>query len=201
MLTISLILSLFGLVFALIYTVDWWQPLTITGTRLGIEDIIFAFSVAGISAAIYGVVFKKRILVKFAAGREKFARNVNVLFVCMLPLALMLGLFYVVGLNSFYSTVVAVTIPILIIWYERRDLIVNSIASGVLLALVSLLAFWIPELITPGWVNAFWNFDLFPKIIVLGAPLHDLIWFFLAGAFAGPLYEYWKSGREVDVKK
>jgi len=118
----------------------------------------------------------------------------------LLPAALIVILFYVIGLNSFYTTIIATTIPISVIWYRRRDLIANSIASGILLALVSLLAFWIPSLVTPGWIDAFWMFDLFPRIIVLGAPLHDLIWFFLAGALIGPLYEYWKEGKEVDVK-
>ena len=43
-----------------VWTVDWWQPETVTGTRAGIEDAILGFTNGGLGAVLYEVVFKKR---------------------------------------------------------------------------------------------------------------------------------------------
>lgn len=52
---ISLLFGFLGTVVTLIYLMDWWHPLTITGTRIGIEDFIFGFSTAGIAAVVYSL--------------------------------------------------------------------------------------------------------------------------------------------------
>src|SRR3989344_9364457 len=43
------------------WTVDWWQPLTITGTRVGIEDFILGFASGGIMVTIYETVFRRSV--------------------------------------------------------------------------------------------------------------------------------------------
>ncbi len=61
MLTISLIFGFVGPLAEAIYIKDWWQPLTITGTRIGIEDFLFGFLIGGIISIIYEHLFQKRI--------------------------------------------------------------------------------------------------------------------------------------------
>jgi hypothetical protein len=41
------------------YLRDYWKPLTITGTDVGIEDVLFAFAIGGIALAIMfsGIIF------------------------------------------------------------------------------------------------------------------------------------------------
>lgn len=43
------------------WTIDWWRPETITGTRIGLEDLLLGFSNGGIAAVIYEEVFRKRL--------------------------------------------------------------------------------------------------------------------------------------------
>jgi hypothetical protein len=104
-------------------------------------------------------------------------------------------------LNSFYSSIISLGIPIIYMNVKRKDLILNSILSGFFLMLTSFLAFITVELITPGWINSAWLLENLSGIIILTAPLEDLIWFFLMGMFIGPLYEFWKEGKIQNLKK
>ena len=44
-----------------IWIKDWWHPITITGTPIGIEDLIMCFTHVGIPIFIYKYVFGKDI--------------------------------------------------------------------------------------------------------------------------------------------
>ena len=63
MLVMSSALGFLGIFMeGLVWTRDYWRPTTITGTLVGIEDILFGFSFAGISAVIYQIIFKRKLL-------------------------------------------------------------------------------------------------------------------------------------------
>ena len=47
MLIVSIIFGFAGLLVEPIYFQDWWHPLTITGTKIGLEDFLFGFWVGG----------------------------------------------------------------------------------------------------------------------------------------------------------
>jgi len=40
MVFLSVLFGIAGVVVEYIYTIDWWRPLTITHTRIGIEDLV-----------------------------------------------------------------------------------------------------------------------------------------------------------------
>lgn len=139
------------------------------------------------SAVIYLEVFKKRL----RPSRKIHGRQLINLFYLNLVLTLIfLVSFFVLQLSSFYSSVAAFTPLILFIWLKRKDLIIDSIFSAVLLLAVGWLWFWVPELITPGWVEKYWLFENLSGITIFRMPLKDGIWGFLAGAYIGPLYEF-----------
>ena len=51
MVTMSVLVAAMGLISNYFWwTEDWWRPLTITATRIGIEDIVLGFSTGGIAA-------------------------------------------------------------------------------------------------------------------------------------------------------
>ncbi len=121
------------------------------------------------------------------------------MFLISLALVIFFGGFFI-GLNSFIGTVLAWIIPTLIIYTKRSDLIKNSILSGISLLVLSILGYHILNFITPGFFNEFWLFQNIGKKIFLGIPLEEHIWFFTFGAFIGPLYEYWKEGKLINIK-
>jgi len=200
-LTISLIFGVAGPLAETVYTQDWWSPLTITGTKVGIEDFLFPFMVGGIAAVIFEFVFKKRARDKKAGKNQQRKRNLNLLLLLLILAVLFFGSFYLLKLNSLYSSIIAFVLPIGIIYFKRPDLIVNSIISGILLLVVVVAVYSLLEYLTPGWVREFWYFKNIPEVILFNLPLDDLIWYFLFGLFIGPLYEYWQEAKLVKFKK
>jgi len=90
--------------------------------------------------------------------------------------------------------------PLMIfIYFKRPDLIADSIISGVIMVLLGFVWFWVPEFFTPGWVENYWYLDKISGIRILKAPLEDLIWVFMAGAYIAPLYEFWRRGKLVKL--
>ena len=180
-----------------VYTIDWWRPATITGTRMGIEDFLFGFWVGGISSVIYEEIFKKKVYTR----KPKKGRPLLFGLLFSFGLAfLFFGSFYLLKLSSFESSIVAFAPLTLLIWTIRRDLILDSLATGFFMVVAGLFWFWIPEYFTPGWVSNHWLFENLSGVVILNAPLEDLIWVFLAGAYIGPLYEFWKGSRLVSYK-
>src|SRR5688572_32751862 len=58
----SLFVAVSGLIAeGLWWTVDWWHPPTITGTRVGIEDFLLGFTNGGVAAVLYETIFRKRL--------------------------------------------------------------------------------------------------------------------------------------------
>lgn len=201
MLLVSLTFGFAGLIAGLVYTVDWWHPLTITLTRVGIEDFLLGFSLAGVAAVIYEDFFKKRVRIRKVSKKVEFMDN-RQFFITFIGLSLFFFVsFYFLNLHSFYLSIIVFGVPTLFIWIARKDLIIDSLASGFLLVLVSLVGFIIIEFITPEWVESAWYFKNLSGITFLTVPLEDIIWFFLVGAFIGPLYEYWKEGKLVKSGK
>ena len=199
MLFLSLFFGVIGIAFAFIHTFDWWHPLRITNTQIGIEDFILGFVTVGVASVIYEEIFKKRIRIR--KFKNKVRENKNFIIIFLLLVVLFFGSFFILELNSFYSSIIAIGIPILIIWIKRRDLIIDSLVSGFLILITSIFVFLTIDFFTPAWIESAWYLDNLSGIIILRAPLEDLIWFFLIGTLFGPLYEYWKEGRLVNYKE
>src|SRR3989339_809171 len=108
---------------------------------------------------------------------------------------------YILKLNTFYSAIISFLILIFFIWFKRKDLILNSLISGILLVIISVPAYLIPEFITPGWIQASWYFENLSGITFFKVPIEDFIWIFLTGAFIGPLYEFYKEAKVVSLTK
>lgn len=200
MLIISLIFGIMSPIFAILVISDWWIPLTITNTPIGIEDFLFGFGIGGVASVIYAYLFNKRVKVKKVKKLKEQKRNLNLLFLISLLLILFLVGVLVIKLNTFISAIISLIIPIIIIYIKRHDLIKDSLLSGLLVLIASILGYHMLNFITPGFFNEFWLFQNIGKVIILGIPLEEHVWFFFAGAFLGPLYEYWKEGKLINIK-
>lgn len=200
MLIISLFFGVASSLVEMIHVLDWWRPLTITNTTVGIEDFLFGFGIGGIASVIYEHIFNKRVKIKKVKEIKEQKRNINFLFLLALLFILFFGGFFIFNLNSFEAMLVSFIIPILIIYIKRKDLIKDSLVSGILVLMASIIGYHILNLITPGFFDEFWLFQNIGRVIVLGIPLEEHIFYFLAGALLGPLYEYWKEGKLINIK-
>ena len=200
MLAISFISGIIGLIVDPIYYNDWWFPQTITGTMPGIESFLFGFAVAGIASIIYIELFSKRLKERSKKKKGELEKNIYLSTILIISLALFFGTRFILKWPSFYASFPAILIPVAIIYIRRKDLIKSSLISGFLLVIIAIPAYLIPELIAPGWMASAWNFKVISGIKFLKIPIEDLIWFFMAGLFIGPLYEYWQEKKLVDKK-
>ncbi len=201
MLLISIFFGVIGLIFEVTHALDWWTPHLITNTPIGIEDFLFGFAIGGIATGIYGGLFKKRVVVEKKDKKKIKKENLHFLIMWVFIILFYFICFFVFNLHSFYAAIITMGIFTVYILIKRKDLILNSLISGLILVVISFFAFWICEFITPGWVNHVWMLKNLSGVIILKVPLEDLIWFFFAGVFIAPLYEYWQETKIAEIKK
>jgi hypothetical protein len=193
MLLMGSLVAIFGLIMeALVWTKDWWRPITITGTLVGVEDLIFGFGMGGITAIVYEEIFKKKIV-----ARKLKEKNHKLHLSIFLGVSILVGsiLYFGFGYSSFTTWLISVSLAVFIIYFLRPDLIVDSIVTGFIIAIFSVILFALMNLVEPGFVHRWWLFEHLSGIIFLGVPLEDVIWFFTTGLFIGPIYEFWQGMR------
>jgi len=169
------------------WTIDWWRPLNITSTKVGIEDLIMGFTTGGIMASLYEIVFKKG----FSKRNSQYYKHDGLLILFILA-QLTTWLFYVTKLTSFVSATVAMCLTSFFMLSIRKDLIIDSFLSGIFMLLVSSFFYLIIIFISPDWIDKTYLNGL-SGIRTFGIPVEEWIFWFLAGILWGPFYEFWKG--------
>jgi hypothetical protein len=192
MLVVSILVGLLSVITAHYWwTIDWWKPATITGTVVGIEDFLAGFGSGGIIAVAYEVLFRKRLY----HTRTKAAHQPSAFTVLLLIAFLMSWLFWGVGLTSFWASTVAMIAAAAVLFYFRRDLFLNGVLSGVLMAAISSLSYFTIMFLSPEWIPNTYLFDTLSGHLLLGVPIEEFVFWFFAGLVFGPFYEYWQGER------
>ena len=88
-----------------------------------------------------------------------------------------------------------------IILIQRRDLLSDSLRSGLLMLAVGIGLYWLLFFFYPSYIHDFWFLRKnWYTTLLFGIPLGEYIWYFLVGAFIGPLYEYIEKGKLTNNK-
>ncbi len=177
------------------WTIDWWHPQTITGTRVGIEDFLTGFFSGGIRAVVYEDVFNKKYV------KRKNVRRPRVLTLMVLLALVTSLLFWGAGFTSFWSATIALVAVAIVLFYYRPDLVLNGVMSGTLMAAIALLPYYVIMALSPTWIVATYDFKHLSGIEITGIPVEELIFWFLAGLVFGPFYEYWQNEKLRRVKR
>jgi len=193
MLLISFLFGFGGLISQNTHITDWWKPITITGTRLGLEDFLIGFFIGGISSVIYEEIYRKRTKIKLN-------HKIHLAILIVFPVLFLVS-FHGFHLSSFYSALIAYLFGVFYIFWQRRDLIDDSIRSGFMMLIIGSTVYLLLDFIRPDFIRGFWYLpDVWYGNLFLGIPVGEYIWFFLTGAFIGPLYEFVETGRFVKQK-
>jgi hypothetical protein len=181
---------------------DWWRPKTFTGTKIGIEDIVLSFTLPGISVLIYKFFFKKDLDGKFRLTGKIFLAAVQkflpVFFVSFGSTAVLFFFFHV---HSVISTSIGMLIASLIVLEHRKDLLPAMFWSAFLMPVISIPAYFVFVFLSPGSIDAFWNFSQITGYKLIGIPIEDILWFALAGFLMGGIVEFGFNFRLIDEKK
>lgn len=170
------------------WTTDWWRPETITGTIIGIEDFLIGFVNGGVAAVIYEVVSGEK-----QKQKKYLAKSSEILSFCLLcAFVISFGTWWV-GLTTFWASSIGMVISVMLLLYYRKDLLKNALLSGLLMAIVSLPAYYISEKLSPGWISSTFQYEHLSGLHIVKAPLEDIVFYFLFGMWTGPFYELWKG--------
>ena len=184
-----IVMSVVGAVFApfaFIYLPDYWYPDHVLGHPLGIEDFIFAFSIAGIGGTLYETLARKSHTICECRKRNILGLAAIIFF----AVATLIGLTVIFGLNSIYSSYIAFLVIFSYIMYFRRDLFWQSIASGATVGALMFLFYLVWIYIYPDIIQHWWKLENISGILVFGAPLEEIVWGFSWGIVGGVLYEF-----------
>lgn len=179
----------------LLWNGDWWSPLTITATKVGIEDFILGFTAGGIAAVLYEEIFKK-----YFHTRRGRPHNLGFIIFSLSILAGIISLFYVFNLSSFWATFITLTLAGIILMVLRLDLFKDAITSAVLMVVACLPFYIVATVISPEWVTNTYAIGNLSGYKLYNIPVEEFIFFFQLGFIVGPAYEYWKNKRLISKR-
>ena len=174
-----------------VWTKDWVHSLTLTHTPAGIEDVLLGFFLAGISTGLFETLSRLRGR-KATLYKEGYAVYIKILIgetICLFS-ALAICRFVPLG-HSFYASALAITLLLTVFFCIRRDLMLDSLLTGFGVSLISIPAYLMTFYFNSQFSPSYWQWKNLSGYTFLGIPIEDIIWFFLAGSFLGPLYEFW----------
>jgi hypothetical protein len=177
----------------LLWTRDWWRPPTITGTKIGLEDLIYALATGGVLATIYAVTFRRRSVAAESQPLSPFLRILPMILDFVTPLVLV----PVFHLHSFVACGIGVLLALVVIFAFRPDLIVVALVSAALGVLISLPCYWLIESLLPGFIRAVWDLPRLSGILLTGIPIEDLAWYAYSAALFGTYFKFATGQRLV----
>ena len=189
-LMMSLIFGVCGPLSELFYLQDYWNPQTITGTRIGVEDFLFGFFIGGIVSVIYLELFNKHIK-RFKDKNHHW----RLLFLFVAVFTFVFNALFILGINSIYASIAVFLILSLLVYYVRRDLFIDGLMSGIFLALTMLISYSVFLYVFPEAIQKWWFLHNISGILIVGIPIEELLWAFSLGLIAGPVYEFFMGFR------
>lgn len=173
MLRMSVLAAPLGPLTQYLHLFDYWQPQTLTGTALGIEDIGIAFAIGGITAAMYSMVMYPR------ERRERGGVLPIIASAYVLGTALLYGGFFILGLSSVTVTFLTLglfaAIPLVAKpWLVRGALLTGCMFGGFLFLFEAAFFAAYPGIVDAWWFGAAWG-------RVWGVPYEEIVWGVLWG--------------------
>lgn len=178
---------------ALLYTRDWWHPMTVTGTRIGVEDFIYSIGNGGYMAALY--VALTRFSSQRSAPPALPLRLGPVITLVVVPLCLVYGF----GVHSFVATSVGSLVALAIVLGARPDLTTLAAVTGVVGTILAIPVYVAMEAVFPGSIAATWDLQHLSGVLPLGIPIEDLLWYLYTCALWGTYYKFAAGERLVPI--
>jgi len=190
LLSISLLIGSLTFLFAPVMLKDYWQPETVLSSRFSIEDFLFGFTTAGISAVIYEIFFG----IKFMNRKDRKHHWSWFLFPLIgFNLLLFFSQINIFKINSIYAHITSLLIIALFFITLRKDLFYDSVISGLLFGVVYFIVFSLFLFLFPQAIQEWWKLNNISGLLIRGIPIEELLWAFSWGSFCGPFYEFFSG--------
>jgi hypothetical protein len=200
----QIVMSIIGLILApgalMVSSIDYRAVGTVAQGAIGIEDLLFAFSLFGVASVVYQVVLGKHT--KRLRGPRLIISHPPSHWLAHLIIALgiwacvSLSLTIVLALSTVQAVIVGGLLVGTYVIADRKDLMFDALLSGLF---VSILVFASEQLffvrLYPEAAAAFWQSQNLSGMMLSGIPVEELLWAGVVGFAIGPLYEYMREMR------
>lgn len=160
----------------------YWEPATLFNIPVGIEGVIYSFSLGGLAAVLYAEVAHKR-LQKVHKWHKSAA---------LLVFAVTLVVFFLLAVAKIATPVIILYITLLaglgVALYLRKDLVRSTIIGAVCFGVLYFVLVKIWLIMYPDAVNWF-VFHGLPPLRLWGVPLWELLFGTIFAAYWGNIYE------------
>lgn len=195
----QLIMSVVGLVVApgllVLASNDYRNIVSDQLASIGIEDLLFSFSLFGISAVIYQVLVGKHTHKirgdRYRAKHPAIHWYVHLILVLGLWAVISLLFMDVFALHSVRALIAGGLLIGIYVIAERKDLLLDALLSGLFMAVLIFLTeqiFFVR--LFPSAAEGFWRFTEMKTVLIGGIPLEELLWAAIVGFAIGPMYEW-----------
>ncbi len=174
----------------IIYVLDRWTPSSLFWWFPLFEGALAWFWIWGVASVIYEVVFKDELVYVGDNKWRSFRRDLSLLLLCLLCGAVFLSSYFWFWVDSFVATLLCLSLPTLLMLIKRKDLFRNSLYSWLLLLLIYIIIYLLIWFVSPWWIWQIYFFNNTTHTIILWMPIDDVFWYFFAGMFIWPLYEF-----------
>jgi hypothetical protein len=165
---------------------DWWNPNFLLDYPVKIEDIIFGFSIAGISSALYEELFKVSEI-----KRSNILPSKKYIAVLLFTgYFLLFGLFFLFDAHSYNTSVMAAIGIGFLISYKRHDLITPIFITSIVLSLISIPIYLILLEFNELMFQEQWFMENLSNNLIWGIPIEELTWYLVVGIAFSCIYEF-----------
>lgn len=189
----------FGFTESLFYP-EYWEPVFLWDLAdkigFGLEDILFVSGLGALTSTIYAVVFRK----KFSS--VVFTNHKSSLFYAGIVLCVTGVLVFaavLLHIPMIYGSVVIMLLMSAALLAFRRDLILPSLAGGVLTCAVYTFICIIFSVLFKDVFFLVWHGEKFSNIFIAGVLLEEYLYSFAAGV-AGTMFYPFVTGRRFIVQ-
>lgn len=181
---------------------DYWHPQSVLGNPV-LEDMIYGAGISATASCIYKVLARKSY---DRLGRRQKTHFRETAAIALVYVVAMIVLEMGLGVNSILVAIGVYIAGASYILYRRRDLLMASVCSCVMMGLLALGGYGIglnfiingPKTLSQIWL-------LYHKplgITLLGyVPLTEVMWYAAWGSLLGILYEFATGRRLVDLSR
>lgn len=184
MLILSVVTGVLGPLGAFFYTQDYWQPSTLFGSQIGIEDALVGFFYGGVAASLYEIFFFNQ------PNRSHKPGSIPLSLMAVVGGAFLMYLgVFVFHINSLYVSLAVLFIPGIAMTFYRPRLWKHAFVTGILFTAFSFIYFQVFIALFPGIIESWWRLSHISGSLIAGVPLEEILFAFAWGFAVGPASE------------
>ena len=187
MIIVGTIVAIIGVISEYWFFRDYWRPQLLLrfGILGGVEDLLFGFSAGASSSIVYHLFFIRKKALKLTE-----ARNWIYLLAILNCLLVFIFLNEISGINSIFASAISLLLTSIFMISIRRDLIMNSLFSGLIFGLVLTLCEGALLIFMPQYLTEYYALNNQFPVLFNVFPLTEFIWGISFGMVFGPIFEF-----------